>query len=86
VKKLGSNRRVTQGRAISTAADQELFLQRIGSLEVSILDICIRYLLLDNIGQIALFSVEQLAIEELPQEADLFNTDKGLIECDPCCT
>ncbi len=56
-------------------------------LEARMLDICIRYLLLHDIGAIALFSEEQLAIEELPQECDLFD-DSGVepSNYDPYCT
>jgi hypothetical protein len=75
-----------QGPAISTATDQGLIHQRTGSLEAGILDICIRYLLLDDFGHTDLFSEEQMAIEELPQESDLFNNDEEPTEYDPCYT
>jgi hypothetical protein len=81
-----SNRPGLQAPAISTATNQELIHQRTGSLEAGILDICIRYLLLDDFGHNDLFSEEQVAIEELPQEYDLFNNDEEPTDYDPCCT
>lgn len=56
------------------------------SREAFILDICIRYLLLDEIGNKDLFSQEQVAIAELPSEFDLFSDDAEPIEYDPYCT
>jgi hypothetical protein len=50
------------------------------------LDICIRYLLLDEIGNRDLFSEEQVAIAELPQEVDLFDDNGEPAEYDPYCT
>ncbi|EYB32730.1 hypothetical protein FG05_30094 [Fusarium graminearum] len=44
-------------------------------LENNIFDICVRYLLLDEINNLPLFSEEQMAIEELPQNLDLFTDD-----------
>lgn len=44
-------------------------------VEAELLNTCVRYLLLDEIGQTSLFSDEQLAIEALPQEVDLFKDD-----------
>ncbi|EXV04769.1 hypothetical protein X797_002451 [Metarhizium robertsii] len=44
-------------------------------LEAELMNACVRYLLLDEVGQRHLFSDEQLAIEALPQEVDLFNDD-----------
>ncbi len=44
-------------------------------LEAEILDICIRYLLLDPIGEVSLFSEDLAAIKELPQSANLFDDD-----------
>jgi ankyrin repeat protein len=86
VREWASNRPGLQGPAISTATDQGLINQRTGSLEAGILDICIRYLLLDDFGDTDLFSAEQLAIEELPQESDLFNNDEEPTDYDPYCT
>ena len=75
-----------QGSAISTATDQASTSRRIESLEMGILNICTRYLLLDEIGNTDLFSEEQVAIEELPQEIGLFNDDWERVEYDPYCT
>ena len=50
------------------------------------MDICIRYLLLNKIGNRDLFSEEQVAIGELPQESDLFSDDEGLVKYNPYCT
>ncbi|PTD03460.1 hypothetical protein FCULG_00012819 [Fusarium culmorum] len=44
-------------------------------LENNIFNICVRYLLLDEINNLPLFSEEQMAIEELPQNLDLFTDD-----------
>ncbi|KAK0368731.1 ankyrin repeat protein [Colletotrichum limetticola] len=44
-------------------------------LENTIFNVCVRYLLLDEIGNIPLFSDEQIAINELPQSLDLFSDD-----------
>lgn len=84
VMKSVSNRPGLQGPATPTAIDQGP--QRTVSLEAGILDICVRYLLLDDFGNTALFSEEQLAIEELPQEFDLFNNDDESADYDPSCT
>lgn len=69
-----------------TEADQMGFDQHSESQEAFILDICVRYLLLDDIGNRDLFSEEQVAIAELPQESDLFNDDEEPVEYDPYCT
>lgn len=45
------------------------------TLEKSIFDICVRYLLLDEINDVPLFSEEQFVIEELPKDLDLFSDD-----------
>jgi hypothetical protein len=63
-----------------TEPDQKVLNPRFGGAETFILDICIRYLLLDDIGNRNLFSDEQVAISELPQGgSDLFddNDDSG---------
>ncbi|CAM1503386.1 Fc.00g081620.m01.CDS01 [Cosmosporella sp. VM-42] len=44
-------------------------------LENKMFNICVRYLLLDEINHVPLFSDEQIAIEELPQDVDLFSDD-----------
>ncbi|OKL57502.1 hypothetical protein UA08_06898 [Talaromyces atroroseus] len=56
------------------------------NLDAFILDICIRYLLLDEINNRSVFSEEQMAIAELPQEIDLFNDNEGPVNYDPYAT
>ena len=75
-----------EGSAISTATDQTSIGQRIESLEACVLNLCVRYLLLDEIDNTDLFSEEQVAIQELPQEFDLFNDDGKPVEYDRYCT
>ena len=75
-----------QGSTISTATDQASIAQRIESSEARILKICIRYLLLDEIDNTGLFGEEQVAIEELPQEFELFIDNGEPVEYDPYCT
>ncbi|GLA09370.1 hypothetical protein AnigIFM60653_011450 [Aspergillus niger] len=60
--------------------------QRFGGPEALILDICIRYLLLTEIDDQYLFSEEQIAISELPQESDLFNDEKEPVKYDSHCS
>ncbi|KAK3332634.1 hypothetical protein B0T19DRAFT_439454 [Cercophora scortea] len=65
--------------------------QRTERLEAGLLAICIRYLLLHEINNVGLFSAEHLALEELPQDSDLFNDDNGNQvpannDYDPCCS
>ncbi|KAJ2890888.1 hypothetical protein MKZ38_001226 [Zalerion maritima] len=81
-----SNRPGLQGVGISTATYQAPFPQHTTSLEANILDICIKYLLLEEIGHTDLFSEEQVAIEELPQEFDLFSDNDEPTDYDPACT
>lgn len=75
-----------QGSAMPTVTDQEFIGKRIESSEACILNICIRYLLLAEIGNTDLFSKEQVAIEELPQDFELFDDDREPVEYDPYCT
>lgn len=42
-------------------------------VEASMLDVCLRYLVLDDIDCNSLFSAHQMGIDELPQETDLFD-------------
>lgn len=59
--------------------------RQVGTLEQYILDVCLDYLLLDEIGSISLFSEEQEAMNELPPETDLFD-EMEASEYDPYCT
>jgi ankyrin repeat protein len=87
IREWASNRPGLQSPAISTqATNQALVQQRTQSLEANILDVCIRYLLMDPIGDTDLFSEEQVAIEELPQDFDLFNDKEEPKDYDPYCT
>lgn len=65
-----------KGFDTSTASSQAI-APRIESLEAFMLDICINYLLLEEVGTIPLFSEEQIAIDELPQEVGLFSDQKS---------
>lgn len=77
IKEWTSNQPHLQGPALQET-DQMILDQHLGSLEAFILDICIRYLLLDDIGNRDLFSDEQVAITELPQEFNLFSDNEEL--------
>lgn len=85
VKEFIINKPHSQGPTL-TRSDQMIFDQRLKSLESFILDICIRYLLLDDIGNRYLFSEEQVGIAELPQEFDLFNDNEEPTHYDGSCT
>ena len=74
-----------QSSATLTASDQASTHHQVESSEALILDICLKYLLLDDISSSHLFSEEQVAIDELPQEFDLFN-DRKSFEYDQYCT
>ncbi|KAF3401577.1 hypothetical protein F1880_009990 [Penicillium rolfsii] len=56
------------------------------SLETLSLNICIKYLLLEEISNRNLFSDEQIAILELPQECDIFGENEEPIDYDAHCT
>jgi hypothetical protein len=72
------------GSTTSTASNQTENHQTEG-LEHFILGLCIRYLCLNEIGQSPLFSEELIAIDQLPQEFDLFSDDKSY-DYDHYCT
>ena len=73
VRKL-ANRPEQAGPTAIDQADKDWGTQR---LEAVILEICIKYLLLEDFNHIELFSQTQRAIDELPQEVDLFNDNDG---------
>lgn len=56
------------------------------SPDAFMLDICIKYLLLDDIGNNDLFSEEQAAFAELPQFSESSSDDVEPLEYDPNCT
>lgn len=85
IKELTSHQPYRQDPAL-TGIDQVTFNQAIEGLEALALDICIRYLFLDDIGDRNLFSEVQMAIAELPQGFDLFNDNEGSVEYNPNCT
>jgi ankyrin repeat protein len=72
------------GSTTSSTLNQSITQYNIKYLEAFILDICVKYLLLAEIGSSPLFSEEQLAIDELPQDVDLFS-DRASFEYDPHC-
>ncbi|KAM0248467.1 hypothetical protein ACHAP5_003413 [Fusarium lateritium] len=53
-------------------------------LENNIFNICVRYLLLDEINNISLFSDEQAAIMELPQDLESFNDNDAATYTTDC--
>ncbi|ETI26828.1 hypothetical protein G647_10274 [Cladophialophora carrionii CBS 160.54] len=69
----------------STGLDRMNESQQFETPKAFTLDVCMNYLLLDEIGSFHLFSEQQVAINELPQEFDLFE-DTDLSEYDPYCT
>ncbi|KAM0424851.1 hypothetical protein ACHAPT_009907 [Fusarium lateritium] len=81
-----TDRPCLQTRATSTTTDQAPLDRRTQSLEGLVLDICIRYLGLDEIGTTTVFTQEQVAIEALPQDVDLFEDDTAPAEYDPYCS
>ncbi len=68
------------------AAATALSGRRTAHLEARILKVCIRYLLLREIGDTSLFSEEQVATEALPQDCDLFGDRDPASDYDPHCT
>ncbi|RAO65428.1 uncharacterized protein BHQ10_001440 [Talaromyces amestolkiae] len=77
----------TSGYRPALAGDRANSEERIvEDLEACMLDICVRYLLLDDIGNRDLFPEEFVAISELPQGSDLFDEDKESVQYDPYCT
>ncbi|GKZ25938.1 hypothetical protein AbraIFM66951_002452 [Aspergillus brasiliensis] len=85
LEKWTSNPPSAQGTSL-TATDQLMTTQRLRTLNAFMLDICIRYLLLDDIGNRDLFSQEQMAIAELPQDVDLFEDKEGPVDYNPYCS
>lgn len=75
-----------KGSEIDTEqATMDIVGQRVDRLERRVLDLCIEYLLLDDIAAQPLFSATQIAVIELPQEVDLFTEEEGpnnyTVEC-----
>ncbi|RTE84332.1 hypothetical protein BHE90_001195 [Fusarium euwallaceae] len=59
----------------SASTDRATLHRRTESLEGLLLEICINYLQLEEIGTTAIFPEEQVAMEALPRDVDLFNDD-----------
>jgi hypothetical protein len=74
-----------QDSATSPGPNQACASSHNEDLEAFALEICMDYLMLDEVGIIPIFTPEQLAIEELPQEYDLFG-DREPFEYDVNCT
>lgn len=55
-------------------------------LEASILEICLRYLALDEIGHNNLFSAHQMMADEFPEDLDLFDEPSEPTEYNPFCS
>ncbi|KAI2924476.1 hypothetical protein CBS147371_938 [Aspergillus niger] len=85
LEKWSSNPPSAQGISL-TEPDQLISTRRLRTLNASMLDICIRYLLLDDIGNRDLFSQEQMAIAELPQDDNLFEDNEEPADYNPYCS
>ncbi|CAG7978515.1 unnamed protein product [Penicillium olsonii] len=72
-----------QGSASKMPGQKQDISRKLDSL---MLDICVKYLLLDEIGEIDLFSEEQAAFVELPQLSGSSGDDKASLEYDSNCT
>lgn len=75
-----------QTSATLATSSQAPLHQSTESLDGIILGICIKYLGLDEIGAIRIFSDEQVAIEALPQNVDIFDDDSLPAEYDHFCS
>ncbi|CAI6336993.1 unnamed protein product [Periconia digitata] len=73
------------GGSITTRAPNQTENHQNERLEQFILELCIRYLCLDEIGRSRLFSDEQIAIDQLPEDFDLFSDDSS-VNYDNYCT
>ncbi|KAK3897898.1 hypothetical protein C8A05DRAFT_38527 [Staphylotrichum tortipilum] len=80
----GPQRPATASPLLITS-DRVLVRQCTERLEACMLELCIRYLLLRDIGEVSLFSPEHLAMEELPQEWDLFSDTDEVNDFDLYC-
>ncbi|KAG4282239.1 hypothetical protein FPRO04_13360 [Fusarium proliferatum] len=70
-----SRQRLQHVEKVPAAGGKSAYPSIPSKLENNIFNICVRYLLLDEINHFPLFSDEQMAIEELPQNLDLFSDD-----------
>ncbi|XRM48711.1 hypothetical protein ABZX51_011625 [Aspergillus tubingensis] len=85
LEKWSSNPPSAQGISL-TEPDQLISTRRLRTLNAFMLDICLRYLLLDDIGNRDLFSQEQMAIAELPQDDNLFEDNEEPADYNPYCS
>lgn len=65
----GPRRIVSPGKSIVLTSDSDMDIER------KMLQLCMRYLLLDEVDSMVLLSQEQNAMEELPQEFELFSDE-----------
>ncbi|GIZ44608.1 hypothetical protein CKM354_000780200 [Cercospora kikuchii] len=87
VEKLDPRQNIASHATGRNASTELLVGQVAQHTEECVLNICVRYLLLDEVGTINLFSQRQCAIDALPQETDLFEDDiAGAVEYTKDCT
>lgn len=79
------DREWTRQQRLPKKSEWSVIDEPVESLEHYILDVCLDYLLLEEIGSITLFSDEQEALNELPPEADIFG-EMDASDYDPHCT
>ncbi|KAI8712871.1 NACHT domain-containing protein [Fusarium sp. LHS14.1] len=75
-----------QSPATLATADQVTLQQRTESLEGLLLEICVNYLQLEEIGTTEIFPEEQVVMEALPRDVDLFSEDALLVDYEPGCS
>ncbi|WPB02450.1 uncharacterized protein RHO25_007085 [Cercospora beticola] len=87
VEKLDPEEHIASHAAGPNLCTQLLVGQVAQHTEKCVLNICVRYLLLDEVGTTNLFSQRQCAIDALPQETDLFEDDiAGAVDFTKDCT
>lgn len=77
---------ITPDRRAGESIGSKLQLNSTVALEAEILNVCVRYLLLHDLNSIYIFTDEQLAVDALPQETDLFAEHMDSSNYDPLCT
>ncbi|EEU36324.1 uncharacterized protein NECHADRAFT_97420 [Fusarium vanettenii 77-13-4] len=75
-----------QSPVTSASTDGVTLQQRTESLEGLLLEICVNYLQLGEIGTTEIFPEEQVAMEALPRDVDLFSDDALLADYKPGCS
>lgn len=81
-----SNHTMKPSGSLSSRDDRKKSAQCIQDLEEFVLDICVKYLLLDEINSIQLFSEGMMIIQELPIETDIFSDDLNSSAYDANCS